>query len=119
MAKENDVIEKIEECLMWQTIALKLGWSWSEQIKNDLSAMGQTLRETNVNLRDVSVIFYTRMARMNEDSLHDKITKAFKDWIEENHDEASETYAHLAPKDKKHISMIVKQLEKIREEIDG
>lgn len=106
--------EKIQDTYMWNIIACNMGWRWHTEGADNLDGMGFALRRHKIDMQDVAVIFYSKLARYGQDSLMEKINKAFKEWVEENHNEAQEIYnIQLSPEGKKQVDEIVAQLKSL------
>ena len=89
--------------------------------KCDEKQLGELLRQTNVDVHDMAIIFYSKLARWNEDKLFNLLLRnppfeAFKKWIQFVKPEVAKMYADMDAEDKQGVAEIVDQLIKLRDD---
>lgn len=101
-------IQTIESCYQYQLIAPRMGW--------DNGHLGSMLRNTKVDVNDMAIVFYSKLARWSDEKLFDKIDDAFREWLQGLKNEAKEMYDDLDAQGKKDVKQIAEQLAKKRDE---
>ena len=95
----------MEECYQYVLVAPRMDWE---------NHLGSMLKNTEVDVNDMAIVFFSKLARWNDEKLYNKIDNAFKEWMLELKDEAKKMYDDMNAEEKQSVKEIAQQLTKIR-----
>lgn len=101
---------RFQECYQYDLVAPRMAWDSEEKI-------GEFLRNSKVSLKDLAIVFHSKLARWNDEKLYDELDRAFATWLKNLHSEAKKMFdEEMGSEDRKYVRQITEQLRKIRDD---
>lgn len=101
--------KRFQDCYQYEFVASRMDWNSDESI-------GQMLRKTKISLKDLAIVFHSKLARWNDEKLYDAFDKTFADWLKKLKPEAKKMWEEMHDEDRQLVRQITNQLRKIRDD---
>jgi hypothetical protein len=103
-------MEEIQDTYVWEDYERWLG------LDDDFEdRLGHLLNEYKINIKDLVVIFYSKLARWGQEEFQEMVHKVFEEFIKSKSKDVKDMYKQMEKSNKDEIKSIIKQLNEIKE----